>query len=207
MKKIIAVMMTLALVISMLAVPVLAEDTGTAVDQTTSATTRTGRGGHGSRQQTPGQNSQDGQMPQMPGSGQMPQIPGQNNQNSQNTQPSMGRKNNRQGRSAAGQNGKAGKQLIFDQLLKDGVITQEVYDAITAWMNEKMPQAQQESAVPAEGTEPPALPESTQDGNAEAKAELLKSLLGSGVITQEQYDLLNSNAPAVPAAPAEAPAA
>ena len=229
MKKMIAIMMTLALLISALAIPALAEETGTTVDQVTSATTQTGRGGHGNRQQmpgngqmpqTPGQNNQNSQQPQLPGqndqnsqNGQMPQMPGQNDQNTQNIQniqmPGRGGKNNRQGKGAAGQNnlnGKAGRQLIFDQLLADGVITQEVYDAITAWINEKMPQAQQEAATPAEGTEPPALPEGAQDTNAEAKTELLKSLLDSGAITQEQYDLLNSGAPAAPAAPAEAPA-
>ena len=226
MKKMIAIMMTLALLISALAIPALAEETGTTVDQVTSATTQTGRGGHGNRQQMPGngqmpqmpgQNNQNSQQPQLPGqndqnsqNGQMPQMPGQNDQNTQNSQmPGRGGKNNRQGKGAAGQNnlnGKAGRQLIFDQLLADGVITQEVYDAITAWINEKMPQAQQEAATPAEGTEPPALPEGAQDTNAEAKTELLKSLLDSGAITQEQYDLLNSGAPAAPAAPAEAPA-
>ena len=270
MKKTIAMLMTLALLISALAVPALAEETAGTTDAVTSATTQvTGKGGqnrmpgqnnrndrmpgNGQMPQTPGQNNRNGQMPgngqmpqmpgqnsrngQMPGNGQIPQMPGQdsqtpqlpdqNSQDDQNTgtpqKPGRGMKHGRQGKGADGQNG---KQMIFDQLLKDGVITQEVYDAITAWLQQNMPQAQQDTAsdggeqAPAEGTEPPALPDGTApaegsepptlpDGTAPAEGseppalpenapdesvnpmeEMLKSLLDSGVITQEQYDLL-----------------
>ena len=213
MKKAIALLLTLALVISAAALPALAEDSAGTVNQIASATQQVGqnnqfgRGGHGGRQQMPGQNSQNGQMPQMPG---------QDNQNSQTPQmPGKGGKGNRQGRFAVGQNGrtvKNGKLAIFDRLLAEGVITQEVYDAIIAWLQQQMPQALQnaeapaESTAPAEGTEPPALPGGTAPADSTNEQEaLLKSLLESGVITQEQYDLLASalqTPPAPPAAPA-----
>lgn len=232
MKKTIALLMTLALVISAVAIPALAEEP--AVDQVTSATRQGGqnsqsaKGGRGGRQQMPGQNSQ---MPQMPGqndqNSQAPQMPGQNDQNSQAPQvpgqngqnsrmPGRGGKGNRQGGFTAGTDGqtvKHGKTAVFDRLLADGVITQEIYDAIIAWMQQQAPQAQQnaeapaESTAPAEGSEPPALPDGTApDGTANAQEELLKSLLDSGVITQEQYDLL-AGALQAPQAPPAAPAA
>ena len=68
-------------------------------------------------------------------------------------------------------------------------------------------EAPAEGTAPAEGSEPPALPDGTApDGTASAQEELLKSLLDSGVITQEQYDLLVSALQA-PQAPPAAPAA
>ena len=224
MKKTIALLMTLALVISAVALPALAEEPAGTVDQATSATRQSGqnnqfsRGGRGGRQQMPGQNSQNGQMPQMPGqndqNSQAPQVPGQNGQNSR--MPGRGGKGNRQGGFTAGTDGqtvKHGKTAVFDRLLADGVITQEIYDAITAWMQQQAPQAQQnadapaEGTAPAEGSEPPALPDGTApDGTASAQEELLKSLLDSGVITQEQYDQLAGALQAPPAPPA-APAA
>ena len=227
MKKTIALLMTLALVISAVALPALAEEPAGTVDQATSATRQGGqnsqsaKGGRGGRQQMPGQNSQ---MPQMPGqnsqNGQAPQMPGQNDQNSQAPQvpgqndqnsrmPGRGGKGNRRGGFTAGtddQTVKHGKTAVFDRLLADGVITQEIYDAIIAWMQQQAPQAQQNAEAPAEGSEPPALPDGTApDGTANAQEELLKSLLDSGVITQEQYDLIVSalqTPPAPPAAPA-----
>lgn len=229
MKKTIALLMALALLISALAVPALAEETAGTVDQVTSATTQsgqTGRNGNSNNnsnsngQQMPGRNNRmpgNGQMPRMPGNGQMPQMPGQgsqsgqlpqapaqNGQDSQNGQasqlPGKGSRNSRQ----ANQAGRAGKQSVFDQLLADGVITQEVYDAITAWMSEKAAQPLQDTAAAAGSTEQPALSAGTPEAPASAQAELLKSLLDSGAITQEQYDLLLSAIPAVPAGqPAE----
>ena len=225
MKKTIALLMTLALVISAVALPALAEEPAGTVDQVTSATQQNGqnnqlaKGGRGGRQQMPGRNNQNGQMPQMPGqnnqNGQTPQMPGQNNQNGQNSRmPGKGGKGNHQGKSAAETNGqtvKHGKTAVFDRLLTDGVITQEIYDAITSWMQQQAPQVQQnaeapsEGTAPAEGSEPPALPDgSAPAGFAEAQEELLKSLLDSGAITQEQYDLLLSGLQAVPEAPVPA---
>ena len=45
-----------------------------------------------------------------------------------------------------------------------------------------------DGTAPAEGTEPPAAPETEAPESPEAL--LLKQLLDSGVITQEQYDAL-----------------
>ena len=61
---------------------------------------------------------------------QQSQLPGQNGRG-------MKRGNRSGSQSADGtsiRTGKFGKHLDFDQLLKDGVITQEVYDAIAAYM-------------------------------------------------------------------------
>ena len=202
MKKTIALLMTLALVISAVAIPALAEEPA-AVDQVTSAAQATRqngqpvRGGRDGRQM-PGQNGQNGQMPQMPG---------------------KGGRNSRQGGFKGDHDDRSMKHrtAIFDRLLADGVITQETYDAIAAWIQQQMPQVQQnaetpaegtaptEGTAPADGTEPPALPDGTAPAeNTDEQAELLKSLLESGVITQEQYDLLVSalqTPPAPPAAP------
>ena len=187
MKKTIALLMTLALVISAVAIPALAEEPA-AVDQVTSATQATRqngqpvRGGRGGRQM-PGQNGQNGQMPQMPG---------------------KGGRNSRQGGFKGDHDDRSMKHgtAIFDRLLADGVITQETYDAIAAWIQQQMPQVQQNAETPAEGTAPT---EGTAPAeNTDEQAELLKSLLESGVITQEQYDLLVSalqTPPAPPAAP------
>ena len=217
MKKVFAIIMVLALAISAIALPALAEETTGAVDQVTTATTQTGRGGRGSHpQQMPGQNGQQFQMHGQ--NGQLPQMPGQNSQNGQQFQmPGRGNQNMNQGKGAAGRFRKAGMRLDLDQLLKDGVITREVYDAITNYLKEQVSQ-QADAAVPAEGAEPPALPDGTTpaegaeppalpDGTAPAEGskpqgmeeQLLKDLLDSGVITQEQYDLLLTKVSAAPA--------
>ncbi len=206
MKKILALLMAVTLVIGAAVLPALAEGTDGTTDSTTSATV-TGKGGRGGNRQLPGNGQmpqtpgQNGQMPQMPGqNGQMPQMPGQNGQNTQpdqNQQPGKGIRGGNRGY-------RAGKHFDLDQLLADGVITQEVYDAITNYMKENAPQAQADAA-PAEGTEPPALPDGTvpaegselpaaPEGEPGAEElQLLNDLLESGAITQEQYDTLTKN--------------
>ena len=153
-----------------------------------------GRNGQNNQQpQMPDRNGKNGQMPQMPGqngqsgqndqSGQLPQAPDQNSQNGQPTQRgTKDRGMNRGNRNANDQKtAKSGRQPMFDKLLAEGVITQDVYDAIMNYLKEHAPQkpgtadTQTESgttpdgsettAVPAEGTEPPALP----DGAAPAE--------------------------------------
>lgn len=215
MKKTLALLMTLALVISALALPALAEETNVTTDQTTSASVQTGKGGRGGGRQMPqmpgqndqnsqlpqqpGQNSQDSQMPgrggknrQMPGNGQMPQMPdqnnqqpGQDNQNSQQTLPRMDGRGMKHG-------GHGGRQQLFDQLLKDGIITQETYDTIAAYLQKNAPQQQDSTAAPADGAEPPAAPEGqteAPEGQPESpEQQLLKDMLDKGIITQEQYD-------------------
>ena len=85
MKKTLALLMALALVISAIALPALAENN--TVDQTTSATMQTARGGRGGKGQMPGQNNRNSQMPQMPNqngqNAQPPQMPDQSGQNGQ----------------------------------------------------------------------------------------------------------------------------
>ena len=122
MKKIIALLMTLALVVSAVALPALAEGDNDTVDQVTTATKQTGRGGPGGQQppQMPGNGQQGGpngqQPPEMPGNGQnsqdsqdgqdsqeAPEMPGrdQNGQNDQNgpngQKPEGGPGNGKQG--------------------------------------------------------------------------------------------------------------
>ena len=207
MKKILAIILTLSLAACMLALPALAEETAGTVDLVSSATRNNQAGG--GRNQMPGQNDQNSQMPQ---------LPGQNDRNDQNGQvPQLHGMNNHGGK--FGRNGHAGKttkQGMFDQLLADGVITQEVYDAISAWMQAKVPQAQQDNTAPAEGSEPPALPEGTAPAESSeppalpenvpddtAALQLLKELLDNGTITQEQYDLLAGDIQIAPAAAPE----
>ena len=181
MKKTLALLMALALVISAIALPALAENN--TVDQTTSATMQTARGGRGGKGQMPGQNNRNSQMPQMPNqngqNAQPPQMPDQNNQ--QQLPGKIGRKGFR-GENTAARTEKL--QQWLTQLVTDGVITQEVSDAILAHVKEQLTQAQTGTAAPAESAEAPA--EAAPEGNPEE--QLLKEMLDSGVITQEQYD-------------------
>lgn len=180
MKKTLALLMALALVISAIALPALAENN--TVDQTTSATMQTARGGRGGKGQMPGQNNRNSQMPQMPnqnGQNGQQQIPDQNNQ--QQLPGKIGRKGFRGGNTAA-RTEKLEQWLT--QLVTDGIITQEVSDAILTHVKEQLTQAQAGTAAPAESAEAPAEP--APEGNPEE--QLLKEMLDSGVITQEQYD-------------------
>jgi Spy/CpxP family protein refolding chaperone len=180
MKKTLALLMALALVISAIALPALAENN--TVDQTTSATMQTARGGRGGKGQMPGQNNRNRQMPQMPnqnGQNGQQQIPDQNNQ--QQLPGKIGRKGFR-GENTAARTEKLEQWLT--QLVTDGVITQEVSDAILTHVKEQLTQAQTGTAAPAESAEAPA--EAAPEGNPEE--QLLKEMLDSGVITQEQYD-------------------
>lgn len=214
MKKMLALLITLMLVISAVSLPVLAEENN-ATDTTTSATVQPARGGRGGRFQAPGngQNAQTpGQMPQMPGNqngqmpgsqnGQMPQMPGSQNgqmpDNNQNGQmpggqngqmPGMNGKGGRKGgHSAAGSTVKTEKlEAWLTQLVTDGVITQEVSDAILTYIKDKAAQAQTVTAAPADAAEAPVLPDEAAPA-ASPEEQLLKEMLENGVITQEQYD-------------------
>lgn len=193
MKKIIALLTTLALAISAVALPALAEETAGAVDQVTSATQNSrnshpGKDSRGGNRQKPGQNST---APQAPDAGITPQAPEQDSQDGQATVKNG--KNGKNGKNASAKKGKAARndtQLVFDRLLAENVITREVYDAITAWLNSQSgAAAPAESAAPAENSE-----------TVSAEAQLLKSLLDSGVLSQEQYDLLLSGLRSAPVA-------
>ena len=235
MKKIITLLTTLALLISAVALPAFAEgETGTP-DQVTSATRETGRGGPNGQQPPTmpgnGQNRQGGpggrQAPTMPGSEQgsqdgqqAPTMPG-SEQGSQDGQQARGGKGGKQSQGRSGKKGRGDRgtpgsrpesRLDLEQLVKDNVISQEVCDAILSYMKEHAPQGQPEGTAPAdgaqapaegseppalpegeapaEGSEPPAKPEGDQDAPGGMEEQLLKELLDGNVITQEIYDLL-----------------
>jgi hypothetical protein len=69
----------------------------------------------------------------------------------------------------------------FDELVKNGVIDQETYEGILAYMQTNRPVGQM-------------LPPQTQDSGTTEKpeepAELLSDLLSAGIITQDQYDAI-----------------
>ncbi len=181
MKKTLAMLMALTLVISAIALPALAEENTITVNETTSATTQTARGGHGGKGQMPGQGGRNGQMPQMPNRNgqnvQPPQLPDQNSQNGQQLPGKIGRKGFRGGNDSV----RTEKlEQWLSQLVTDGVITQEVSDAILAHVKAQADAAPAEEAAPALPDE--AVPEESPE------ELLLKEMLESGVITQEQYD-------------------
>ena len=236
MKKVFAILMILALVVS--TIPVFAEDAA-GTDAATSATVTAGKGGRNNgrdSRQMPGNGQQPGniqtgqQAPAMPGQGrngrngqQFPGMPGSaqtapdsqqapvmpdNSQAAPDTESApetqqipdtsvKGQKGrNTQKQVRAGKNSLTKKTAAWlDQLLADGVITQEVHDAIVSYLEAQQsqaaaaePAAVPDGIAPAEGNEPPAAPEGEAPESPEAL--LLKQLLDSGVITQEQYDAL-----------------
>ena len=62
----------------------------------------------------------------------------------------------RNGNGSAPMTGKSWKHLDPDRLLKDGVITQDVYDAIMNYMKEHAPQQPESGSAPADTGEAPA---------------------------------------------------
>ena len=158
------------------------------------------------------QNGRNGRQKQAAGSGgQNGPVPGSDNQNGrQNRTPGNGGRKNRQGSGSGNHAGTSGTLIDFDALLKEGVITSEVYDAIMAYMNGNAGQPQEGGAAPElpdgtelpavpdgakipavpDGAELPALPDGLREESAGAEEQLLKELLDNGVITQDQYDLL-----------------
>ena len=224
MKKMLALWMAIALIVSAAAFPALAEQEGETADAVSSATAHSGQefptgsprtpgnrnsgSGQQSREipgqgsqgrngwsfpqmpgndRSSGQDNQNGNAPQMPGSsqggqnGNTPQMPGSSEGGQNGTVPQMpgndqngGTQNDRNGKFSRnggmrggkpGKNGQNKMRLDFDELLKEGVIDQTVYDAIMAYMKEHAPQQPSSSpadgTVPAEGSEPPALPDGT----------------------------------------------
>lgn len=189
MKRTLILLMTLALLAGTAAIPAFAEETGNTPDQITSATSQPGKETPGNQQQMP----DSSQLPQTPGSTQNVRMPMRRGQN--NPQPGMPGKDSRGAKQDKGpgdrNNGMpdkrdGGKHVNPDQLLAEGVITREVYDAIANWKNQKA-QQQAVPAAPAKNTEVQASGETEQESR---ELRLLKELLGSGAITQEQYDLL-----------------
>ena len=86
---------------------------------------------NGQQQQMPNQN---GQQPQAPNQGsQQPQTPDQNAQQPQT--PGQNGGNRKHDNAKNGRTGKSGAGLDPDQLLKENVISQDVYDAIINYLN------------------------------------------------------------------------
>ena len=150
MKKFLTLLMAAILLIGAAVMPALAGETESAPDQVASATAQAGNGNAPALPQMPGQDSTQN----------VPQMPGRNSGNGQtapqNGMPGRGGRNAQQGRNfgnrnggaADFRNGKPGKLADPDQLLADGVITQEIYDAIIAWLNEKSQTQAAPAAIP-----------------------------------------------------------
>ena len=85
----------------------------------------------GQQPQTPDQNGQQQQMPNQ--GSQQPQTPDQNAQQPQT--PGQNGGNRKHDNAKNGRTGKSGAGLDPDQLLKENVISQDVYDAIINYLN------------------------------------------------------------------------
>ena len=157
MKRILTMTLAAALLICALSLPAMAESTETtettATTETTTETTdavssatrnnrnnqaapqqKPGRGqkpGRNGQQQMPNQGSQQPQTPDQ--NGQQPQTPDQNAQQPQT--PGQNGGNRKHDNAKNGRTGKSGAGLDLDQLLKENVISQDVYDAIINYMN------------------------------------------------------------------------
>lgn len=157
MKRILTMTLAAALLICALSLPAMAESTETtettATTETTTETTdavssatrnngnnqgapqqKPGRGqkpGRNGQQQMPNQGSQQPQTPDQ--NGQQPQTPDQNTQQPQT--PGQNGGNRKHDNAKNGRTGKSGAGLDLDQLLKENVISQDVYDAIINYLN------------------------------------------------------------------------
>ena len=181
MKRILTMTLAAALLICALSLPVLAEsaETTVATETTTETTdavasaTRNNRNnaagpqqmpGHGQKpgrngqQQAPNQNgqqpqapNQNGQQPQTPNqNGQQPQTQDQNGQQAQTQDQNSG--NRKHDNAKNGRTGKSGTRIDPDQLLKENVISQEVYDAIMNYINSQATQPQQNTESSSDST-------------------------------------------------------
>ena len=185
---------------------------------------------NGSEQQTPPSVPQ-GEAPSVNGSEQqtppsLPQggTPSMNGKQTPQQNPQMGGKpgmnmNQRPGRMGKGHQGGQGS---FENLLKDGTITQETYDAIRNYMQENKPEAktpetqndaaeQNNEAVQngAEAQESDPAQDNTTNtadgglrkekpsGMLDERKDLLDDLLKNNVITQEEYDAITAAQKAV----------
>lgn len=160
MKRILTMTLAAALLICALSLPAMAESTETTETTVTTETTETttettdavssatrnnrnnqaapqqkpGRGqkpGRNGQQQMPNQGSQQPQTPDQ--NGQQPQTPDQNTQQPQT--PGQNGGNRKHDNAKNGRTGKSGAGLDLDQLLKENVISQDVYDAIINYLN------------------------------------------------------------------------
>ena len=162
------------------------------------------------------QMSETQQMPQAPSGEdiqQMPQAPSENG-NAQAPQDggSFGRQGNERFDGRGHGHGQinhsfAPDHVSFDDLLSDGTISQETYDAIKEYMTEHAPEkpdkkqdgekTQDETGStekPEDGTENAEKPENGTENavKPEDAPDLLKDLLENSVITQEEYDAISA---------------
>ena len=147
MKRILTMTLAAALLICALSLPAMAESTETtettATTETTTETTdavssatRSNRNNQAAPQQKPGHGQKPGRngQQQMPNqNGQQPQTPEQNAPQPQT--PGQNGGNRKHDNAKNGRTGKSGAGLDPDQLLKENVISQDVYDAIINYLN------------------------------------------------------------------------
>ena len=147
MKRILTMTLAAALLICALSLPAMAESTETtettATTETTTETTdavasatRNNRNNQAAPQQKPGRGQKPGRngQQQMPNQGsQQPQTPDQNTQQPQT--PGQNGGNRKHDNAKNGRTGKSGAGFDLDQLLKENVISQDVYDAIINYLN------------------------------------------------------------------------
>ena len=166
MKRILTMTLAAALLICALSLPAMAESTETtettATTETTTETTdavssatRNNRNNQAAPQQKPGRGQKpgrNGQQQQAPNQGsQQPQTPDQNTQQPQT--PGQNGGNRKHDNTKNGRTGKSGAGLDLDQLLKENVISQDVYDAIINYLNSlAAPQQTTESSSDSTGT-------------------------------------------------------
>ena len=207
MKKLTALILALAMILSIAMVSASAEAAAADASQTdaTTAATQSTKNERNTSAKGPGMNNR--QMPnrnrQTPNSQQLPnnnqQLPNNNQQPNNSQQLPNGR------RQPVSRQARPGKGMVtFETLLKNGVITQETYDNIMKYFQQNQPQqtasgdAAKDSSMPAADGQPsmeekpadaPALPDGAEEKPAES-GDLLKDLLASGAITQEAYDAL-----------------
>jgi outer membrane biosynthesis protein TonB len=162
MKRILTMTLAAALLICALSLPAMAESTETTettattettIETTTETTeavasaTRNKRNNQAAPQQKPGHGQKpgrNGQQQQAPNqNGQQPQTPNQNGQQPQTPErnapqpqtPGQNGGNRKHDNAKNGRTGKSGAGLDPDQLLKENVISQDVYDAIINYLN------------------------------------------------------------------------
>ena len=157
--------------------------------------------GNGQQGQMPGRGQQFGQMPgngqqfgQMPGNA--PQTPTHDSSTDSEAQSPDTQAPETNGDAQApatdaqqpgmpgnGQQPPMGEGMVdFDQLVKDGTISQETHDAIMEYMRNNAPKGAPAQAPATEGEAPEA--------PADGENTLLDDLLASGVITQAEYDAI-----------------
>ena len=196
MKKVLVAVLAIAVISTTAIVPAMAE--GSAA-QTVAATQVAGRGMGGHKGQMPGR----GKQGQVPGNGQQGQMPGNAPQaptddsstdseaQSPDTQAPETNGDAQAPATDAQQPGMPGDRqqppmgegmVDFDQLVKDGTISQETRDAIMEYMRNNAPKGAPAQAPATEGEAPEA--------PADGENTLLDDLLASGVITQAEYDAI-----------------